>query len=162
MSDALEGEAPAKPSLKQEANAARIGRARIIGHTIGILLILLGAMIALTLAGFRQSIAMGPGEVALPNRWVLLGGLVVLLATLLDLGVRRRHDRNRSGVDCVVALMVLAGLGIAALFGRLTPSEQMVALAIAGALLGYLIVTLAILPGNRGSNRYGDPPRADI
>jgi uncharacterized membrane protein YhaH (DUF805 family) len=161
MTNALEGEAAAKPSLRQEANAQRIGRSRFIGHTVGVLLLVVVVAAALSFAGFRQTVQMGPQAATLPNVWVALGGLAVLLLALLDLGVRRRHDRNRSGVDCAVALMVLAGLAVAGLFGRLSRIEAMAAEAVAAVLILYLVLMLALLPGNRGPNRYGAPPRPD-
>lgn len=161
MANALEGAAPAKPSLRQEANALRIGRARFIGHAIGVLLIVVAAEVALTLLGFRQTLQVGPREMSLPNAWVQLAGQAVLLLAVLDLGVRRRHDRGRSGVDCAVALIVLEGLAVASIFGRLRPLEAMAATGVAALLALYLLVVLALLPGNRRANRYGEPPRAD-
>jgi uncharacterized membrane protein YhaH (DUF805 family) len=161
MANALEGESQAKPSLKQEANAQRIGRSRFIGHAIGVLLIVVVAAVALSIAGFAETVQMGPQVATLPNVWVQLGGLVVLILALLDLGVRRRHDRNRSGVDCAVVLMVLAGLATGGIFGRFTRVEAVGAAGVAALLVLYLLVTLATLPGNRGPNRYGEPPRPD-
>jgi uncharacterized membrane protein YhaH (DUF805 family) len=161
MTNALEGESAAKPSLRQEANAQRIGRARFIGHAIGVLLIAVVAAVALSIAGFSQSVQMGAQSAKLPNVWVQLGVLVFVLIAMLDLGVRRRHDRNRSGVDCAVVLMVLTGIAVGGIFSRFTPAEAMGAAGLSGLLVLYLLVTLAILPGNRGPNRYGDAPRHD-
>ena len=124
--------------------------------------LVVAGMAVLMVAGFKQTVEMGPRQGTLPNVWVLLGGLVVLLLALLDLGVRRRHDRNRSGTDCAAVLIVLAGLGVAGLFGRLRPFEELAAGGIAAVLVFYLLVLLAVLPGTPGPNRYGEPPQPDV
>ena len=49
MTNALEGTEPAKPTLREQANAPRIGRARFIGHVVGYVLII--ALIGTPLVG---------------------------------------------------------------------------------------------------------------
>ena len=161
MTEALEGTQPDRPTFRDEANATRIGRARLIGHFIGIALLVGAIAVGLGLARFGEAHQVGKATVILPNSWVMLGASVVLVLALLDLGVRRRHDRGRRGLDVVLALLVLETAAAMALFG-LFPELPRLALGVAAALAGlYLVVTLMLLPGARVINRYGPPPAGD-
>jgi uncharacterized membrane protein YhaH (DUF805 family) len=161
MTDALGGSTPATPTLKDDANAARIGRARFIGHTIGFALIVAVIAIGLTALGLKQTLpAGGAASMTLPNHWVILGGSLLLMFALLDLAVRRRHDRGRSGVDAVIALILLEAALVLRLFGLLPPSVPPIAVSAVAGLCGlYLLLMLVLLPGSKGDNRYGPPPR---
>ncbi len=162
MTDALEGTAPPKPTLRDEANAARIGRARFIGHAVGVALIVALVEIGLAAAGLRETRPAGPATLTLPDHWVVLAGSLVLLLALLDLAVRRRHDRGRRGIDAVIALLLLEAALVAGPFGLLPPSVPPAAASAVAGLAGlYLLLMLVLLPGNKGDNRYGPPPRHD-
>ena len=102
MTNALEGVEAPKPTLRDEANATRIGRARFIGHAVGFTLIVLVIEIALTFAGLKETRQMGAEPITVPHHWLALAGSIVLLLALLDLAIRRRHDRGRSGIDAFV------------------------------------------------------------
>lgn len=162
MSDVLEGADPPKPSLREDANAPRIGRARFIGHTIGVLLILAVVTGGLSFAGLHETIAIGGQPAVVPNRYLVLVMSILLLLALIDLAVRRRHDRGRSGIDCAI-LLVLGEAAIAArLLGYWPAGLPMAAVAGVCVIVAlYLVLMLVLLPGNRGANRYGPPPRAD-
>ena len=92
---------------------------------------------------------------------LLLGATALLCCGAADLMIRRRHDRNRSGVDCLI-LLALLEIGYVAFILHLIPIQPlMILLGVAGLVLLYLLVMLAILPGSKGANRYGPPPRGD-
>ena len=119
MANALLGPEETKPTLREEANAPRIGRSRFIGHGIGIALVL-GAI----LVGVRVLASKAVPDPLLQvtiDRYVAVAIVTLFLLALLDLGIRRRHDRGRSGVDCVVALMLLEAVAIATIFERVPP-----------------------------------------
>ena len=159
MTDALEGSAPTAPTFRDEANSARIGRARFIGHAIGYVLLVTIIEVGLTAAGLRQAQSAG-AAIPLPNHWVALAGSALLLLALLDLAVRRRHDRNRSGIDAVVALLLLEAAAVVTVLGLLPASVPTMAVGGIAAVAGlYLLLMLALLPGHAGANRYGPPPR---
>lgn len=161
MTNALEGIEARKPTLREEANAARVGRARFIGHAVGYGLIVLVLEIALTFAGLKDTVQMGATSMTVPHHWLVLAGSVVLLLALLDLAIRRRHDRGRSGIDAFIALLLLEGALLATMLGPI-PSVPPVAVGAAAGLAGlYLLVMLVLLPGSKSNNRYGAPPAAD-
>ena len=160
MAHALLGPDETKPTLREEANSPRIRRSRFIGHAVGIAL-LLGAI----LFGIR---ALATSKIPDPllqltiERYAAVVVVTLLLLALLDLGIRRRHDRDRSGVDCVVALILLEGIAIAMIFGRVPDGLPLEITGGVAALIGlYLVLMLAIMPGNAGANRYGESPRPD-
>ena len=162
MANALEGTAPPKPTLREEANAPRIGRARLIGHTVGLVIIMALISVGLSAIGLKESYQLGaPQPVQLLNHWAALVLSLLLCCALADLMIRRRHDRGRSGIDCLIGLALLE-IGYVAFIFHLTPTAiTMGLLGIAGLVLLYLVVMLAILPGSKGANRYGAPPRGD-
>lgn len=91
--------------------------------------------------------------------FALIAGLFIL-AMRLGAGVKRLHDRNKSGawlwlyygvpqVALVVAEMSAPGDPLAALLA-----------AIALAVLIWALVDLGIMPGTPGDNRYGPDPLA--
>ena len=160
MANALLGPEHTKPTLREEANAPRIGRSRFIGHGVGI-----GLLLGAIAFGVGMLIAPKLPDPALQltverSAWVV--AVTLFLLALLDLGIRRRHDRGRSGVDCAVALILLEGIAIAFIFERVPPGIPLQATAGVAGLIGlYLILMLAILPGNTGDNRYGASPKPD-
>jgi uncharacterized membrane protein YhaH (DUF805 family) len=160
MANALLGPEETKPTLREEANAPRIGRSRFIGHGIGIAIVL-GAI----LVGIRVLSGKAVPDPLLQvtiDRYAAVVIATLFLLALLDLGIRRRHDRGRSGVDCVVALMLLEAVAIAIIFERVPVGIPLMATGGLAALIGlYLIMMLCILPGNTGVNRYGESPRPD-
>ena len=161
MTDALEGTAPRKPTLTEQANSARIGRGRFIGNIIGAALIVVVVEIGLALLGLRETRTFGATTVIMPNRWSVSGAGLIFLLISIDLAVRRRHDRGQSGGDCV-ALFVLGELiGIGSLFGLLDSIPPLVLAVVYTAANLYTFVVLAVLPGDRGPNAYGPPPLKD-
>jgi uncharacterized membrane protein YhaH (DUF805 family) len=161
MANALEGTAPPKPSLREEANAPRIGRARFIGHTIGLVIIVGLISLGLSAIGLKEGYQIGDRAVPLLNHWAALLLSLLLCAAMADLMIRRRHDRNRSGIDCLIGLALLEIGYIAFIFHLVSAASMIALLGVAGLVVLYLLVTLAILPGTKGSNRYGPPPRGE-
>ena len=158
MTDALEGPRAKNVTLREQANAPRIGRARFIGNAIGAILLVLVIEVALTVAGFKETLKTSQGELSLPNQWVSLVGSGLIFLCLLDLAVRRRHDRDRSGIDVALILVVLEVLNVAVTL-RLAPVSLYLGAGLTGIACLYLLVVLAILPGSKGPNRYGPDPR---
>jgi uncharacterized membrane protein YhaH (DUF805 family) len=159
MTDALEGPRVNGPTLREQANSPRIGRARFIGNAIGAVLLLLLLALAAGFAGLKETLQIGPQQASVPNHWVSLVAGILAFLCLVDLAVRRRHDRGQSGTDCAALLFLLLLIFGAARFGLLA-SIPAVAIAAVGVLAGlYLLVALAILPGSNGPNRYGPDPR---
>lgn len=161
MTNALEGVEAPKPTWREQANAARIGRARFIGHTVGYVLIIGLIEIGLTFVGLKETRQMGATALTVPNHWVALAGSVVLLLALMDLAIRRRHDRGRSGADAFIALLLLEAAYLSTVLAPVAPIPPVAVAAVAGLCGLYLVVMLALLPGSKGDNRYGPSPRAD-
>jgi len=159
MTDALGGPRAKEPTLREQANAPRIGRARFIGHAVGLVLLIGLIEIGLTVAGLKETLPVGAQEVALPSRWVGLAGSVLLFLCLADLAIRRRRDRGRGGVDAAALLLLLTLIGVAVRFQPLTGIPAIAAAAVSVLAGLYLLVVLAILPGTRGPNEYGPDPR---
>lgn len=155
------------PTVTELANASRIGRARFIGNAIGglvVVLIIGGLYMALGLAiGFRPpfysvSTTAGGGTVIQPGAIATFVLAILYQIFFTDLAIRRRHDRNRSGVDAIVAAEIGVGNLVLALFRPGAP-EGMVFGAVGIVVFVYLLVVLIFLPGTRGPNRYGEDPR---
>jgi len=161
MAHALPGAEAPKPTLRDEANAARIGRARFVGHAVGFTLIVLAIEIALTFAGLKETRPMGATSMTVPHHWLALAGSIVLLLALLDLAIRRRHDRGRSGVDAFVALVLLEAAFLTGVLGPIPQVPPIAVGAVAGLAGLYLLVVLVILPSSRTINHYGAPPNPD-
>lgn len=172
MSYALEGEPKRDNTLTQQANGQRLCRSMFIGHTAGYLLIFAVIAGALAFFGFTRPVSydavlgvtMPPtalhfGYVGLhPYATLGLAALASIIWT--DLTVRRRHDRNRSGVEAVVWQIFLMASVVLHTFGN---APDIVGYLDAVLVLGglYLFAVLVLLPGNRAENRYGPIPRPD-
>jgi uncharacterized membrane protein YhaH (DUF805 family) len=105
--------------------------------------------------------------------WMLAqqGALVILLWPGLAVGVKRMHDRNRSGwwlapfvvlfwIQQVWRMVVLKGAGD----GLGTPQTGVPGMLLIGALVVvglWLFVELGLLGGTRGPNRFGESPKGD-
>ena len=100
-----------------------------------------------------------------------MGGWVSLVITLVfaypwyALAVKRRHDRNSSGVDYLVllglqvAMALITALGFG--YSGLERTMPLTILFVATAAMGlYMLVMLGILKGTEGSNQYGPDPLA--
>ena len=175
MTEAHETVASAKPSLGQQANSPRVGRARFIGHAIGYFILtgaVLGAVFWLSgkVAGLTAPntytadfTAVNPAvaiSLTYPglNGWLAM--VLAVLASLLwtDIIVRRRRDRGRSGVDGMIwQLLLLVSVGLHVFNVVPQVVGYLDALLALSAL--YLLVVLVLLPGTPGPNRYGDDPR---
>ena len=170
MSQALEGTSDHGQTLTEQANGQRIGRAMFIGHSVGWVIILALISIALIMFGFRAELRpsdlFGPAQpgmnvvIFVPTPWASMALSVVAALIWTDLGVRRRHDRNRSGVDVVVYQLLAVASVIIHLFADAADIVGWLDLFLAAYAL-YLFVVLVLLPGNRGENRYGPVPRPD-
>lgn len=158
MTNALEGPRGKDVTLREQANSPRIGRARFIGNAVGILLLVALVVVGLAFVGLKEVPPAEAGAV-MPNRWVSLAGSVLAFLCLVDLAVRRRHDRGENGADCVALLLLLELLVAASLLGLLASIPIAVVGAVAGVAGLYLLVVLAVLGGNRGANSYGPDPR---
>lgn len=170
MSDVFEG--PQKPAvtLTEQANGRRIGRSMFIGHTAGYLIIFAALIGGLAYAGFTTSVAYDavfavtdpPTVLHFPylglHPYATLGLAALGLVVWTDLTIRRRHDRGNSGVDAAIWQILLFASIILHTFGN---APDIVGYLDAVLALGglYLFFVLVILPGNRGENRYGKPPK---
>lgn len=167
MTDIYGPAAAPRVTFRELANAARIGRARFIGNTIGALLLLaalaLGYLLLFFVIGdnallFRVVRPRPDTMFVLPSPGAGLVFGILALIVGLDLGIRRRHDRNRSGIDVIVWAELELGSLVLHLFAPSTV-EGLVLDAVCGLLGLWLVVVLVFLPGTRGPNRYGDDPR---
>lgn len=163
MTDALLGPPKREPTLRERANAPRIGRARFIGNAVGYLLVVLIVAAAVVLAKVPSltetvSLRSSPMPLTVPNAWVRVGLTAVLMLFVGELAIRRRHDRAASSIDVIVWLELVLG---AVVLQNFAPRFEY-SLWIDGVLAAiglYFIVVLCILPGTRGPNRYGPDPR---
>lgn len=170
MSQALTGSPQRGVTLTEQANSQRIGRSMFIGHSAGYVLVLIGIVVALSLTGFAQPgryqavlavtdpplVIDQPVTVLVP--WAMLA--LALLAALIwtDLGVRRRHDRGRSGVDVVVfQILFLASVVIHGFAHAPDIVGWLDGLLVLYGL--YLFFVLVLLPSSAHENRYGPVPR---
>jgi uncharacterized membrane protein YhaH (DUF805 family) len=155
----LEGAPKPTVTLTEQANGQRIPRSMFIGHTLGYLLLFALVIVASFFVGlFRPpNSPMGQWEL---DRNFALALLAVGSVIALDLMVRRRHDRGRSGVDAVVWLMLALALAVIHIFDK-APDLVLWFDAIVGLYGLYLFVVLVLLPGNPHENRYGAVPRPD-
>jgi uncharacterized membrane protein YhaH (DUF805 family) len=165
-------EAPNKPglTLTQQANSQRISRSMFIGHSAGYLLLFAVVIGGLVYAGFTVPVSYDaifavtepPTILHLPytglHPYATIGLAALGAVIWTDLTVRRRHDRGRSGVDAIIWQILLFASVIIHTFGN---APDIVGYLDVALILGglYLFVVLVILPGNRGENRYGQPPR---
>jgi uncharacterized membrane protein YhaH (DUF805 family) len=109
--------------------------------------------------------------------WVSLGLFVVLLYPSLAIGIKRRHDRNSSGIDLVIYYVLsLAGTLISAFglaYSTMTlpagpdlpamtiPVPSMLSLVftvVLGIYGVYLFIVMGCLRGTVGENNYGPDP----
>jgi uncharacterized membrane protein YhaH (DUF805 family) len=107
-----------------------------------------------------------------PWAWATFAANIVFAYPILALAVKRRHDRNSSGIDVRVyyALLLLLNLAQAIGLGYVdtqmldgtvfpTPGPVLNAISAIYGLLGlYLLVVLGFLRGTRGPNSYGPDP----
>lgn len=110
------------------SHRGRLGRVRYIGYSVG-----LGLLINLLAAGWGALAAFSSGQEIAPfalGGFILLVTLAVAFSVLL--AVQRLHDFDASGWWSAFALVPLANL--------------------------VLYLTLLIMPGTQGTNRFGDPP----
>jgi uncharacterized membrane protein YhaH (DUF805 family) len=169
MANALEGTAPPKPSLREEANATRIGRARFIGHAVGYILLFaaiagglqfLGGHVPALLETITLTTPSGPVTAPLLNRWIVLVLVLLLMAAIGELAIRRRHDRNHTSADVIVWMELLLASLVLHLFGPALDALRWFDLGL-GVIGLYVLVVLVLLPGTRGPNRYGPAPHGD-
>ncbi|MDS4032252.1 MAG: DUF805 domain-containing protein [Candidatus Contendobacter sp.] len=111
------------------SHRGRLGRVRYIGYSVG-----LGLLINLLAAGWGALAALSGDQGKMGpfavGGLILLAALAVALSVLLT--IQRLHDFDASGWWSAFALVPLANL--------------------------VLYLTLLIMPGTQGANRFGDPP----
>jgi uncharacterized membrane protein YhaH (DUF805 family) len=93
---------------------------------------------------------------------IIVKGILLAASTLVwcDLIIRRRHDRNRAGLDGMLWLVLFLASQVLFWLKIMPEFVRWLDLVVcAGAL--YLFVVLVILPGNPHENRYGAVPRPD-
>jgi uncharacterized membrane protein YhaH (DUF805 family) len=92
--------------------------------------------------------------------YAVMGLSVLSMIVWTDLTVRRRHDRNRSGVDAVIwQILLLASVIIHTFADAPDIVGWLDALLVVYGF--YLFVVLVLLPGTRGENQYGPVPNPD-
>jgi uncharacterized membrane protein YhaH (DUF805 family) len=141
----------------------RIGRLAWLLWTILIAVAAIGAGLLAVAFGYSEKVVVGSTTVMAPDRWVSL--VITAVATLpaILVGIMRRHDRNRNGLD--IAALYVASLALTALdaFGwnlSLTsleiPNIPYFSSALIIMLVSiYSLIVLLFLPGDKGENRYG-------
>jgi uncharacterized membrane protein YhaH (DUF805 family) len=105
------------------------------------------------------------------SSWISLISFVVLAYPVAAICIKRRHDRNNSGLDVwiylglalIVALVQALGLGMTTMeiAGMVvpTPTPLMTVLGIVvGIFAIYLLVVMGFLKGTAGPNNYGPDP----
>ncbi len=105
-------------------------------------------------------------------QWISLIVFLIFGFPFVALGVKRRHDKDNSGLDVmifygialVLNLVEALGIGFTTMGlgnGVMVPTPSL-PLAILGGLLGiygiYMLVVLGFLKGTTGSNQYGPDP----
>ncbi len=103
--------------------------------------------------------------------WISLVTFIVLLYPVAAICVKRRHDRNNSGLDVwiymgltlVVGLVQALGLGMTVIdVGGITVPSPTPLLSVLGIVVGifaiYLLVVMGFLKGTAGPNNYGPDP----
>lgn len=159
-------------TLTEQANGQRLCRSMFIGHSVGYLLILALVIAGLAFAAFTLPVSYDavfglttpPLVLHLPytglHPYAVLGLSLVAMMVWTDLGVRRRRDRGRSGIDVAIFQMLLLASVIIHSFAD---APDIVGWLDAALVLYaiYLFVVLVLLPGNPGENRYGLRPQPD-
>lgn len=167
MTEALTGSPRRGATLTEQANGRRIGRSTFIGHSAGYFIVLVAIAIGFASGGFTQPgryYAVFPtGMPSIDLRvtvlvpWLALGLTILGAIIWTDLGVRRRHDRGRSGVDVVVFQMLLLASVIIHCYADAPDIVGWLDAAL--VLYGlYLLVVLVMLPGDKDANRFGPRP----
>jgi uncharacterized membrane protein YhaH (DUF805 family) len=163
MSDALAGTPRPEPTLRQRANAPRIGRARFIGNTLGYLVFVAIVAVVLLITkvpALTDMIKPSPRqpEIFIPNGGVRVAFTVFLMIFAGELAVRRRHDRGASSLSFIVFLELVLGMVVLQNLGPAFEYSQYIDYGL--GLIGlYFFIVLCLLPGTKGPNRYGDDPR---
>jgi uncharacterized membrane protein YhaH (DUF805 family) len=92
--------------------------------------------------------------------------IVPILAAAVHVGVRRLHDRDRSGwwilpFSIGPYLLMAAGHFLAGLFGGLGALLALPLMLAGLALAGWSWIELGFRRGTRGANRFGPPPTSN-
>ncbi len=163
MTDALVGTPKPEPTLRQRANAPRIGRARFIGNSLGYLVfvVLVAVVLLITklpaLTDMIKPSPRGP-EIFIPNGAVRVAFTVFMMIFAGELAIRRRHDRGASSLSFIVFLELVLGMVVLQNLGPPFEYSRYIDYALyVGGL--YFFIVLCLLPGTRGPNRYGPDPR---
>lgn len=143
----------------------RLGRADwwLFAVALNILAAVLGAVLTPILAPPGTT---WQGSETAPAQFVGMGVTLALLWPALALNVKRRHDRGAAGWPSALLFVVLLGfnstpllyfVGAIAAFEHFGfPGVGAFLLAIAAAWI-WLFVSLGLLPGAPGPNRFGEP-----
>ena len=97
------------------------------------------------------------------GKWLLAAVAAVYVLSAVALGIKRLHDRDRSGWRILIFFLV-PGLAYAVADAFAGPTDAMLAVvlyAIGIAAGVWALIELGLLPGTHGENRYGPAPVID-
>lgn len=154
----------------------RIGRKRFWFGAVLIILFSIVLSALLMLLGLGETVS-GTGTVQVDggptsqyafaettlNPWAALVVTLITVWPMLAITVKRRHDRNNSGLDAkiITGLVVLFQLLQAFGLASAGPIMGIVSLAV-GLSAIYLLVVTGFLRGTSGTNTYGPDPLAPV
>lgn len=104
------------------------------------------------------AVAAAANGIVQKSAWVSLAMLIIFGLPFLALMVKRRHDKDNSGLDVKIfyglelLMLLVQGLGLG--FGPVGMAFS----AVVGIYGIYLLVVLGFLKGTTGSNQYGPDP----
>lgn len=119
--------------------------------------------IVLVVASFVLYFILGLVGLGMTSNWGPLVVFALLVYPTLNLGVKRRHDRDNDGTDYKIFMGVSAVISLLQAVGiggpRMAPDAWMTILQLAfGVFAIYLLVQNGFLKGTTGPNTYGPDP----
>src|SRR5687768_5393579 len=120
---ATEGIAMAAADVLVPARTSRLPRLGRLGWLLSSLLIAVltaGAVFVAVAFGYGQKIVFGETTIIVPDRGaiVVIGAVATVFSILI--GIMRRHDRNRNGLDIAAIYLLGLALGTLETFGYLS------------------------------------------
>lgn len=119
------------------------------------------------ITGFIWAVVLTVAEVYRPSiappergKWLYVAIAAVYVVSVVALGIKRLHDRDRSGWRLLIFFLV-PGLSYALADAFAGPADDGLAVALyaIGILAGvWAVIELGLLPGTHGANRYGPAP----
>jgi len=142
------------------AHLPRIGRLAWLLLSLLIAVLTGGALFVA--AAFGQKTVLGNTTIMVPDPGAIIVISAVATVFSILIGIMRRHDRNRNGLDIIAIYLLGLALGALESFGYLslggfeTPNLPFLSLSLIASLAGlYSLIVLLFLPGDKGANRYG-------